>query len=63
VQQPRENLAPADMAKIAAAVARFARAWEEQTRRDGEIFASIATSAMRFALCVDTSSCKRYFVR
>jgi hypothetical protein len=31
MQQPLEHLAPVDMAKLAAAVARFEHAWQEQT--------------------------------
>ena len=40
--QPLEH---SDMAKLAAAVARFERAWQEQTRRDGETIAKPCAGA------------------
>jgi hypothetical protein len=39
--QPLENLAPADLAKLAVMVRRFNLAWEQQQKRDGEIVSAL----------------------
>jgi hypothetical protein len=39
--QPLENLAPADLAKLAVMVHRFNLAWEQQQKRDGEIVSAL----------------------
>ena len=53
MQQPLEHLAPADMAKLAAAVVRFERAWEAQQKRDGETIASLVRALRRGGTEVD----------
>jgi hypothetical protein len=55
VQPPLEfeHLSKADMAKLAAAVVRFERAWQEQTRRDDAILAALVRALRRDGTEVD----------
>ena len=53
LQPPLEHLSAADRDKLVVALARFERAWQEQTRRDDAILAALVRALRRDGTEVD----------
>jgi hypothetical protein len=56
MQPPLEHLSAAYRDKLVVAVARFERAWQEQTRRDDAILAALVRALRRGGAEVDSFS-------